>query len=324
MRITRYLGHLQVKKRIESISVEPGGAIILLTVSYGYLDFFANWVVAAGRIGIQQFLVIAEDLAVYEAMTHWPQIGAAQVILAPTPIKPAAAQQYNSTGYRAIVERRPQFLRAVLAAGRPVIYTDVDTVWFSSPLDEMRGNYDVYMPSDIDNPYDEPAGMLCTGLMFLRPTPAVAALLLDWEVALESAVSGRFEAGLRDMNFVRNTNQPTFNRVLLDTRRQHNLSMKVLDVRKFPSGSVLFGEFPARAPSISAPLDLVRAHSPLSIDHFRVTCSYYRTHPDAKCWPGHPRWIARQSVHPVVAHSNYLIGADAKRDMLIKHGLWFV
>ena len=100
--------------------------------------------------------------------------------------------------------------------------------------------------------------------------------LLDWEVGLRRRDAGRaVTEQLRSYG----VNQPVFNRLVQRRVRRDQLSLKVLDVRKFPSGSIMFG---------------------------------------------HPKWVSRQSVQPVVVHTNFLIGAEAKKKMLLKYGLWYV
>ena len=262
------LAHVVMKNKAKA----GRGAIIMTTVSMGYLDFFFNWQLSVARVGITNFLVIAEDVAAYHTLTI--RIPASQVLLAPDPTAPSGAHTYNTSGYNAMVSRRPVYMRAVTATGHDVMYVDVDTVWASDPFAEFTRNHDLYVQSDVDNPYTDPWSMLCTGLLFVRATPLVDTLLLDWQVALQQRDKG---IGSK-VDRLLGVNQPIFNRVVRDARKQ-GLDVKVLDVRKFPSGSIAFG---------------------------------------------HPKWLSRQMYTPVVYHINYLLGADKKRAMLVRNGLWYV
>lgn len=42
--------------------------LIFVTVSLGYLEFFFNWYQSARKVGIEQFVVLAEDVKVYESI----------------------------------------------------------------------------------------------------------------------------------------------------------------------------------------------------------------------------------------------------------------
>ena len=42
--------------------------LIFVTVSLGYLEFFFNWYQSALKVGITQFLVLAEDSTVFDAI----------------------------------------------------------------------------------------------------------------------------------------------------------------------------------------------------------------------------------------------------------------
>ena len=204
----------------------------------GYLDFFFNWQLSVARAGVKNFLVIAEDVGAYHAITL--RIPKKQVILAPEPTAPSGAHTYNTSGYNKMVSRRPIYIRAVTAAGRgqhDVLYVDVDTVWASDPFLEFTADYDMHIQSDIDNPYVDPWGMLCTGLVFVRANPRIDQLLLDWQVALKRRDEGIGSKVERLLG----VNQPIFNRVVRDAQKSTGLTVKVLDIRKFPSGSIAFG-----------------------------------------------------------------------------------
>jgi hypothetical protein len=53
----------------------------------------------------------------------------------------AGALLYASAKYRALVNRRPRYMRALLGLGVDVLYTDIDTVWLGSPLDGFTGEF---------------------------------------------------------------------------------------------------------------------------------------------------------------------------------------
>jgi hypothetical protein len=147
--------------------------IIILTVSLGYIDFFFNWRQGALRLGIKRYLLIAEDQGVYDALVQVVPEG--QVILAPIQMNEgAAAFTYNSTNYNALVSRRPTYLRAVLALGRRVLYTDVDTILLRNPFLHFDAaaaeatstgepeEWDLQAQSDVGSPYVQAQPLRCS------------------------------------------------------------------------------------------------------------------------------------------------------------------
>ena len=99
------------------VTLDGGNTVVVVTVSAGYLEFFSNWKHSVNKLGITQFLVIAEDTKIYEAL----QLGQAgdgvtpgiNLVLSPTPVPASDGHKmdYMSQGYNILVSNRPRYLR---------------------------------------------------------------------------------------------------------------------------------------------------------------------------------------------------------------------
>ena len=106
-----------LRPMLPHVTLDGGNTVIVVTVSAGYLEFFSNWKHSVNKLGITQFLVIAEDTKIYEAL----QLGQAgdgvtpgiNLVLSPTPVPASDGHKmdYMSQGYNILVSNRPRYLR---------------------------------------------------------------------------------------------------------------------------------------------------------------------------------------------------------------------
>ena len=59
-----------INRPVETIPPSTRPLVILVTVSNGYLDFFRNWLFYFRKLGLDKFIVIAEDQLAYNNLTN--------------------------------------------------------------------------------------------------------------------------------------------------------------------------------------------------------------------------------------------------------------
>lgn len=171
--------------------------IILLTASAGFVDFLMNWIYSVERLGITNFIIVAEDVDLYNSI---PERYHDRVLLSDLvmPSDEVVEKEhgdthgfaYNSAKYNLLVGHRPRYISALLAMGFNVLYTDTDTVWLESPWAHFPGGYDMYVQSDAEGPDSHPWHMLCTGFMYMRNNEIILEFMRAWLKELQ-AVKGR-------------------------------------------------------------------------------------------------------------------------------------
>lgn len=201
--------------------------VVMVTVSSGYVDFFKNWRYSAERVGINKYLVIAEDESVYNELS---KDNLPALVMSPTPVEDSEQAQglrYKSATYNALVGNRPRYIRVLLELGIDVLYGDIDAVWNDNPLPDLVGNYDIWIQADADSPSDYPFHMLCTGFMFIKSKPQTQQLIFDWE----------YELSIQEKKTV---NQEIFNKLARRAMHRSSIKIKPLDYARFPSGALMY------------------------------------------------------------------------------------
>jgi hypothetical protein len=217
--------------------------VVLLSVNDGYFDFFLNWLKFYEKLDLNlNIVVIAEDERVRSRLLRllaqksndkplfkldWGNLKG----------KKKKALEYDTEQYKELVSLRPTYILQKLREGYNVIYSDVDTVWRSSPLPFLPGGRyasgklaKVDLAILVDD--DEHIGLspyYCTGFMAVRPNKRTIRFMSDWEARL-----------LQEPQL----NQPVFNKVLHD--RKTNVVHQPLPKDKFPSGFQYFNKYTAR------------------------------------------------------------------------------
>ena len=135
----------------------------------------------------------------------------------------------KQSGFRHLVSRRPtillQELQAIPHEERNVtriLFMDLDTIILQDPRPYFHGDYD-FWGTDAQNDWSGPYN---TGMLVLRPTPAMIRCIEGWRSYLEKQETPK-------------ANQKTFNnvvRAMKDQIRHH-----LLPPNQFPVGKVLLG-----------------------------------------------------------------------------------
>ena len=248
-------------ERMVARSRRCNGFVVMVTVSSGYYDFFANWLHHARKhINLHSCLrAVAEDRASIRLLRR--DLSPGNILLggAAKEGKGAAAGsnhseafEYGSKGFGALVRQRPRHIASFLRQGIAVIYSDIDLVWASNPLPALLApalkngagddrvlnaaswSADFIVMDDNPDHVDKfkacpPAPKqvkdmyLCTCLFLAAPTAATIELMDSWVARMEAySWTG--------------VNQFAFN--LAAARMPRPIAVKYLNRIAFPSGRV--------------------------------------------------------------------------------------
>ncbi|EDQ90101.1 uncharacterized protein MONBRDRAFT_24568 [Monosiga brevicollis MX1] len=219
--------------------VSENNAVTVMTVTSGFVDFATNLLMSMTRVGVNNFIIIAEDYTSYQRLNaRYPH----RVVLpnlrtmmqgmsgrSGADVADRTGFSYASKQYNEIVGRRPRYLLGILRMGFDVLYTDTDTVWLENPYHQFQAGYDMQISSDKEDETFDPWHMLCTGFMFLRSKRPVMAFLDEWRRALEAA------QGVT-------VNQYVFNDIF-NRKYREQIPTRPLPDRKFPSGALYFDKY---------------------------------------------------------------------------------
>jgi rhamnogalacturonan II specific xylosyltransferase len=188
---------------------------ILVTVNYGFLDFFMNWLHFYRKLNLKnKIIAIAQDEIVYRNLTEieniW-KIGKYSHIL------PNEASSFGTTNFSKLVSERPTHILKYLKEKMDIIYTDVDTIWLQNPIPFLTGEYDIWMP--------QYGSHFCTGFIAINCTKASKSMMVDWEAELSRVLQ---------------INQKGFTTVL---RQNPYIRIKPLNCDEFPNGHMYFDWF---------------------------------------------------------------------------------
>ena len=175
-------------------SVSRNRQITLLTSSSGFIDFTHNLIISMGRVGVDNFVIVAEDLPTYYELDKaypgrvvYPDLppevrGTVQSVSGR--VRPVS-EDYGSAGYRAMDRRRPHYLIPILEQGYDIMFTDVDIVWLEDVYNYVLPDYDMQIASDQQLPTDSLLKTVCAGFVFYRAKPVVIELMKAWRDRLD-------------------------------------------------------------------------------------------------------------------------------------------
>ena len=221
--------------------------VILLTVSYGYIDFFRNWLYYFRKLAIGNYIVIAEDQITFDELFNNKDLQMkGRVLLADDgnsvmnqlgSIGNATnALKYLTPEYIALMERRPYYIQTILALSDryDVLFTDADIIWLDDPLKYFTNeSVSVFALADVRNHTMSTVGQACGGFWLLRNTDLTQAFITDWvDAMIEISKSGK-----------KSGNQPSFNRLLTKYTSEHrDFILSMLPLSEFASGELYFNE----------------------------------------------------------------------------------
>jgi rhamnogalacturonan II specific xylosyltransferase len=230
--------------------------VMIVNVNDGYLDFFDNfW---------RHYLRITEWTVEHPVRVVCTSVAAASHIhrMYGDKIEVAfsssdvGAQTFGffDKGFSAVVQERPALIPRELAAGRNVLYLDVDIVLLADPWPHLKPGYDIWTSMDHEATRSQALGTEhCTGIMALVAVPRVMRLIADWETRMcdeSNENPGRF-----------NSNQKAFHQAI-GFPQNSDLVVMMLPEPFLPPGSVYFTpEFmPNRSNVVAVHNNFIVAH----------------------------------------------------------------
>ncbi len=201
---------------------------IVTSTNAGFLDFTENWLMSLERIGLKYNVsIIAEDAITYRFLSTNYKRDNVQILATSNDFTSTKPLQFLSKEYKALVNRRAEYLLHFLEKGWDVLAADVDAYWFRDPIELIRGAYDVYdlwvsMGADETRP--------CPCLMYLKSKPNVIQMVKYWSARLK-----QFHGKEND--------QEALGEILKRYRSMssgHQLMVAELDTKLFPTGEVFF------------------------------------------------------------------------------------
>jgi Nucleotide-diphospho-sugar transferase/Polysaccharide biosynthesis len=212
---------------MSSLVMKPESWVILLEVNNGYYDFLVNWWFHFSKLNISiPVEIVVEDDSVrakveQEILTKYANVAMTR---SASTVNTTAAD-WGTPGFTLIVSNRPRHIRQRLEQGINVIYTDVDTVWRSSPIPYLaatsKGVDIVASVNGIDvmgySPY------YSVGFMAMVSNNQTVELMTNWEERIKEAAT---------------VNQH-FNAALYQTALKH----QPLLWSEFPNGQVYFEQY---------------------------------------------------------------------------------
>jgi len=131
--------------------------VTVLTASSGFVDFTLNLIISMRRVKVENFVIIAEDLACYQRLNgEFPGHVALSVSPESAQANTSGGQEpgrksgftYGTKNYNELVGQRPRYLLQVLKHGYDVLYADTDAVWLEDPYKYFEPDFDLQIASD--------------------------------------------------------------------------------------------------------------------------------------------------------------------------------
>ncbi|KAJ1463528.1 hypothetical protein M885DRAFT_503998 [Pelagophyceae sp. CCMP2097] len=119
--------------------------LVLVTVSQHYLEMFANWMMAFGKLGMAVDLqVVAEDPESCrwlggegrDFLTSKRNASAITIKCASNVTLPGAIR-YGSAGFKELMHRRGEYMHAAVLERCCVVFSDLDAFWLRDPLPRL-------------------------------------------------------------------------------------------------------------------------------------------------------------------------------------------
>jgi len=179
-------GYMQLSENNASSylnGLNANNEIILTSTTCGYLDMTLNWIEQLRSIGLNNFLVIAEDLPAYEYLLRFAPHNTLPSYIFGRPFSRTAreAASFDSPDFDWC--SRPYYLRELIRHNFSALWVDSDAALLRNPFEVLR-----QMTSYVILVDDEPAlqpitryrHYYCSCFVFVRPSRAAEALLSTW------------------------------------------------------------------------------------------------------------------------------------------------
>ena len=210
-------------------NVAVNNTIIMISANCGYVNMAQNWILHVTKLGITNFIVIAQDETAFDVLnTYVP----GHVVMLDKDHPPDVhveqdAFTFASEGFYEICKQRPHMIQSILNQGYNVLYSDTDLVWLKNPFEKVPDDVDYVGMTDVDN--EDPAidqRDVCSAFLYFRPNYNTTQLLSHWtrQMMFDSNARGH------DQDHWRNTLQ----------HLKGKYSMHLLPKQLFPPGFLYF------------------------------------------------------------------------------------
>ncbi|XP_030829428.1 UDP-D-xylose:L-fucose alpha-1,3-D-xylosyltransferase 3 [Strongylocentrotus purpuratus] len=203
------------------LNISNDGPLVLITSNKAFMDFAENWLESVHRLESRlNIFAIAEDMVAYRTFLRYPDV---TTVMTQRAVSPQKRLAYLSHDYNVLINKRPVYIYRLLAKGRDVLFSDVDTVWLKDPLPHLDGDYDVVLQVDLR----VPKVVYCAGFIFFRATNASRAFVWEWIDRIHKA-----RDNIPDQKILNELLEENFG----------DLRVKVLDSALFPNGALYFDD----------------------------------------------------------------------------------
>lgn len=217
---------MQVLKK-HANDVAAHSTIVVSQTVCSYLAFVDNWILHAQRLGINNYLIIAEDEVSLRYINNKRPHHAVPSNLFGYNATETGLEFMNadSTDFVELSCKRPKFLATFLQLGYNVIWTDMDTAWLEDPFPLVPLHHDfVGVQEHCQNGCPLKDINICTCFMHMQPTNRVLRFLEEWHNA---CIEPSRDPSLND--------QHHFNRVFQASGAGY-LDYYIMPLQLYPSG----------------------------------------------------------------------------------------
>ena len=211
------------------------GSIVIATITSGYIDFAMNWLCSLRRVDVRNFLFHAADEALYRRLLAlgvpvvYYESDQAREFRASTNAG-AAAMDYGSVAYQALMNTRTEFIYKILQKGYNVLLCDVDIIFLRDPFPFFDMSLDIQGGAHKKT-------KVTGGYVFFRATPAARTVWV--KVLLQHRDMFKKIQTMPEFNPHSMTEQELLNQMLIEAKNT-DLKWGLVDERVIADGKRFF------------------------------------------------------------------------------------
>jgi hypothetical protein len=169
---------LDQSSQLEMNQKVMNSTVLILSANMGYADMTFNFLCRLAKISKTfKYVVIAQDTSFYDFLQSHkiPSISGSLI----HPISTQNAEDFGTTGFKAISIAKMIAVRVVLELGYNVLFSDVDIAWKKNPVPFIPVDVDLAIQSNSGTNVFPLSAEPNTGFYFLRSNDRSMALLDD-------------------------------------------------------------------------------------------------------------------------------------------------
>ena len=197
--------------------------VVLSQASCGYLQFADNWAAHLTRIGVSNFVIVADDQVALDYLggrLPGHVLPASLITNKPMPVS-TTLREFSTDAFAKVSCMRPMYLQAFTELGVRVLWLDLDVAMLTNPFKLFPQGVEYVGVDDSDSlDMEQESVNICTCLILVRPTKTVKELLEIWASRCSNSTT---------------TNQAEWNAVFTP-RARSSVSFYIMPQRVFPNG----------------------------------------------------------------------------------------